>query len=178
MNAASSRRPIEVRENTPPPIENLAAQTQVQDLEYVDLSYYNMANDYPPPHGHGNYIRRDNPRIFFVQDVPTQTRARAAPLAPVCTDLVFRRAHAKPYPPPKVIDAFNDELQQAATGPAPTFNEFPDWGPVPNRRASEVLRQLAILYLNDPNSQLAMIHMEPGYADGVMVVITLKLTDL
>ena len=25
--------------------------------------------------------------------------------------------------------------------------------------------------LNDPNSQLATIRMEPGYADGVMVVI-------
>ena len=63
-------------------------------------------------------------------------------------------------------------------GPAPAFNEFPDQGPVPNGRASEVLRQLAILYLNDPNSQLAMIRMEPDHADGVMVVIALKLTDL
>jgi hypothetical protein len=77
-----------------------------------------------------------------------------------------------------VIDAFNDEVQQAASGPAPAFDEFPDQGPVPNRRATEVLRQLAILYLNDPNSRLVMIRMEPGYADGVMVVIALKLTDL
>jgi len=77
-----------------------------------------------------------------------------------------------------VIDIFNDEAQQAAVGPAPAFDEFPDQGPAPNRRAAEVLRQLAILYLNDPNSQLATIRMEPGYTDGVMVVITLKLTDL
>ena len=77
-----------------------------------------------------------------------------------------------------MIDAFNIEDQQAATGPAPAFDELPDQGPVPNRWATEVLRQLALLYLNDPNSQLAMIRMEPGYADGVMVVIALKLTDL
>jgi hypothetical protein len=77
-----------------------------------------------------------------------------------------------------LIDAINNEVQRAATGPAPAFDEFFDQGPVPNRRASEVLRQLAILYLNDPNSQLATIHMEPGYADGVMVVIALKLTGL
>jgi len=77
-----------------------------------------------------------------------------------------------------VIDGVNDEVQQAAVGPAPAFDEFPDRGPVPNRRATEVLRQLAILYLNDPNSQLAMIRMEPGHGDGVMVVIALKLTDL
>jgi hypothetical protein len=77
-----------------------------------------------------------------------------------------------------VIDVFNDEVQQAAAGPAPTFDDLPDRGPVPNRRASAVLRQLALLYLNDPNSQLTMIRMEPSYADGVMVVIALKLTDL
>jgi hypothetical protein len=77
-----------------------------------------------------------------------------------------------------VVDAFNDEVQQAVTGPGPGAPAFPDQIPVPNRRATEVLRQLAILYLNDPNSQLDMIRMEPGYAGGVMVVITLKLTDV
>ena len=76
-----------------------------------------------------------------------------------------------------MIDSFNEEVQQAATGPAPAFDELPD-RPVPNRRATEVLRQLALLYLNDPNSQLTMLRMEPGYADGVMVVIALKMTDL
>ncbi len=54
----------------------------------------------------------------------------------------------------------------------------PHRGPVPNGGVTEVLRQLAILYLNDPNSQLAMIHMEPGHINEVTVVITLKLTDL
>jgi len=78
-----------------------------------------------------------------------------------------------------VIDTIIDEVQQAAAGPAPAFlDEVPHQSPVPNERASEVLRQLAILYLNDPNSQLTMIRMEPGYADGVMVFIALKLTDL
>ncbi len=55
---------------------------------------------------------------------------------------------------------------------------MPHLGPVPNERASEVLRQLANLYLNDPNSQVTAIRMEPGHADGVTVVINLKLTDL
>ena len=74
-----------------------------------------------------------------------------------------------------MIDAFNNDVQQAAGGLAP---EVPHQDPIPNGRASEVLRQLALLYLNDPNSQLAMIRMEPGHADGVTVVITLKLTNL
>ena len=80
---------------------------------------------------------------------------------------------------PKVIDAFNDEVQQAAAAPAPAFlDEIPYQDSIPNGRASEVLRQLAILYLNDPNSQLAMMRMEPDHVDGVTVVITLKLTNL
>jgi hypothetical protein len=78
-----------------------------------------------------------------------------------------------------VIDAFNDDVQQAAGGPTPAFlDEVPHQDPVPNERASEVLRQLALLYLNDPNSQLVMIRMGPGHADEVTVDFTLKLTNL
>jgi hypothetical protein len=78
-----------------------------------------------------------------------------------------------------VIDAFNDDVQQAAGGPTPAFlDEVPHQDPVPNERASEVLRQLALLYLNDPNSQLVMIRMGPGRADEVTVDFTLKLTNL
>jgi hypothetical protein len=75
--------------------------------------------------------------------------------------------------------AFNDDVQQAAAGPAPAFlSEVPHQDPVPNRRASEVLRQLALLYLNDPNSQLVTIRMGPGHDSEVTVDITLKLTNL
>jgi len=156
VNATGNRRPNEGREDIPPPVENIAAQAQPQDLQYVDMGYYDMANDYPPPQGHRDHIIGDNARI--VQDVPAE-----APFAP----------------PAPEIDAFNDGIQHAAAGPAPAFlDELPHQVPFPNGRASEVLRQLATLYLHDPNSQVAGIRMEPGQADGVMVVITLKLTDL
>ena len=89
MNAAGSRRPNEDRENIPPPVENLVAQAQPQDLQYVDMGYYDMANDYPLPHGHGNHIRGDNARI--VQNVPVPVQA--APPAPVCANLVFWRTY-------------------------------------------------------------------------------------
>ena len=78
-----------------------------------------------------------------------------------------------------MVDTFNDDAQQAAAGPAPAvFDEVPHQDPVPNRRVSEVLRQLALLYLNDPNSQLVMIRMEPGNGEEVTVDFTLKLTNL
>ena len=80
-----------------------------------------------------------------------------------------------------MIDSCNDNVQQAAAGPAPAFlDEVPHQDPVPNgrARASEVLRQLALLYLNDPNSQLVMIRMGPGHGDEVTVDFTLKLTIL
>jgi len=73
-----------------------------------------------------------------------------------------------------------EDLQHVDMGSAPAFfEECLHRGLVPNNgRATKVLRQLAILYLNDQNSQLATIRMEPSYADGVMVVIALKLTGL
>ena len=74
-----------------------------------------------------------------------------------------------------MIDAFDDEIQHAAAGP--DLDELPHQVPVPNGRASEVLRQLATVYLHDPSSQVAGISMEPGQAD-VTVVITLRMTDL
>jgi hypothetical protein len=78
-----------------------------------------------------------------------------------------------------VIEGFNDDVQQAAAGPAPALlNEVPHQDPAPNRRASEVLRQLALPYLNDPNSQLVTIRMGPGHESEVTVDITLKLTNL
>ena len=55
------------------------------------------------------------------------------------------------------------------------FDERSDQGPVPNGTASEILRQLAILYLREPNSQVAMINMEPGHLHGVRLVITVDL---
>jgi hypothetical protein len=78
-----------------------------------------------------------------------------------------------------VIDAFNDDVQQAAVCPAPAFlNEVPHQDPIPNGRASEVLRELALHYLDDPNSQLVMNCMGPGHGDEVTVDFTLKLTNL
>ena len=78
-----------------------------------------------------------------------------------------------------MINTFNNEAHEAAAGHAAAFlSEMPHLGAVPNERASEVLRQLANLYLNDPNSKVAAIRIEPGHADEVTVVINLKLTDL
>jgi len=66
----------------PPPVEDIAAQAQPQDLQYVDMGYYNIAHS-PPPQGHRDHIIGDNAGI--VQGVPVQ----AAPPAPVCTTLIF-----------------------------------------------------------------------------------------
>lgn len=78
-----------------------------------------------------------------------------------------------------MIGTFNDNVQQAAASPTRAFvDEVSHHDPVPNGRVSEALRQLALLYMNDPNSQLATIRMEPGHANEVTVVITLKLTNL
>ena len=58
------------------------------------------------------------------------------------------------------------------------LDELPHQVPAPNGRAAEALRQLATVYLHDPNSEVTGIRMEPGQADEVMVMITVRLTDL
>jgi hypothetical protein len=71
---------------------------------------------------------------------------------------------------------FDDPAWNAAPGPAQAFlGGWPRQGPVPNGLANEVLRQLAILYLREPNSQVDGIHVGPGHTRGVRVVITLDL---
>jgi len=156
VNATDNYRPNEGREDMPPPVVNIAALVQPQDLQYVDMGYY-MAHDYlqVPSQGHRDHIV--GPNAGIVQDVPAQ-----APFAPPAPD----------------IRAFNVDIQvqQAAVGPAPAFlDEVPYQGPVPNELAHDALRQLTLLYLNDPNSQVAMFHMEPSNGDEVTVDITLKL---
>ena len=91
MNAYGNPRQNEGREDMSLPVENVAAhwQARPQDLEDVDIGYYDMANGYPPPQGHRDYFIGDNARI--VQDVPAQ--APFVPPAPVCTDLTLPHTH-------------------------------------------------------------------------------------
>ena len=41
-----------MQHHIPPPVENAAAQTQTQDLRYIDMGYHDMAGDHPPLYGH------------------------------------------------------------------------------------------------------------------------------
>ena len=81
--------------------------------------------------------------------------------------------------PPKEINIFDGPDRNAAADPARAFpDEWPPQGPLPNRQVNEVLRQLAILYLREPNSQVAEINMEPSHAHRIRVAIILELADL
>jgi hypothetical protein len=48
-DAAGNRRPDGHRVDIPPPIENIAARWQLQDLQYDDMEYLGMAHHPPPP---------------------------------------------------------------------------------------------------------------------------------
>ena len=82
------------------------------------------------------------------------------------------------------MDVFYDPALNGPAGPAPVFpDEFPHQDPVPIQwpivpPASEVLRQLAILYLHEPNSQAVVIRMERDHAYGVRVCISLELAGI
>ena len=49
---------------------------------------------------------------------------------------------------------------------------------MPIEPATEVLRRLATRYLNQPDSQVDMVRMEPSLRGGIRVVITVELADL
>jgi len=48
---------------------------------------------------------------------------------------------------------------------------------MPIEPATEVLRRLARRYLDQPDSQVDMVRMEPGLRGGVRVVIAVEFTD-
>lgn len=70
-------------------VENPAAQDQLQNLQYVAIGYYDMANDYySSPYRRHDHIIPDYARV--AQDVPIQ--AHVAPPTPVCADLTLLHA--------------------------------------------------------------------------------------
>lgn len=93
QNVASNNRPYEDRVDIPLPVGNNAAQLQAypQHLQYVDVDYYNIANDYPPLHEHRNHATSINNYAGAALDVPAQPQA--APSDPVYTDLTSPCTH-------------------------------------------------------------------------------------
>ena len=158
-------------------VENHAAQRQPQNLQYLDMDYYDMANVHPPvPPLHEHRDQAIDNYAAAVLDVPAQ--AQAAPPSPVCTGLISSAYMYQTGPFPDEIAIFDGPAWDAAADPVQAFvAEWPPQGPVPNRPSNEVLRQLAILYLREPNSQVTVIRMEPGGAHGVKVFITLELAN-
>jgi hypothetical protein len=81
----------------------------------------------------------------------------------------------------KEINVFHYAGQQGPAGPAEAFlDEWPHRVPDFNEplAARELLRRLANRYLNEPDSQVDVVRIEPGRAGGIRVVITLELADL
>ena len=85
MDAAGNRHQDEVGEDIPPPVENNIARGQPQDPRYDNMAYYNMAYDYPPPHGHPDYGVVDYAGV--AQDDPTDVQGNSQ--AHVCSVLSF-----------------------------------------------------------------------------------------
>ena len=85
MNAAGNLRPVQDWHDTPPPVEYNAAQGQLQGLPYVNMGYYDMANDHLPLHDHRDHAINNYDAVTL--DGPAQ--GQVLPPAPVCTDLIF-----------------------------------------------------------------------------------------
>ena len=78
-----------------------------------------------------------------------------------------------------MFDIFHYADQDELADLAPVFLvERPHQVPIFVGPAREILRRMADRYLNDPDSQVNMIRMEPGTAGGIRVDITLELANL
>jgi hypothetical protein len=77
---------------------------------------------------------------------------------------------------------FGHAPQHVAPWPAPAQAAFPQpfvhRAPTPVQPGTESIRRFANHYLNDPNSQIDMVYMEPGAADRFKVVIILDISDV
>lgn len=73
----------------PPPVEIIAAQAQAQDLQDVDMGFYDIANNDFPPQGHRDHFIGDDARIL--QGDPAQAHVPLPAL--VCTDLTLPHSH-------------------------------------------------------------------------------------
>lgn len=97
----------------------------------------------------------------------------------LCVLTPLFRIHVSNPTSSQEIDIFDGPPRDAAAGPAQDFvDEWPPQGAVPNGPSNDVLRNLAFFYLREPNSQVSLIHLEPGDANGVRVAITLELSNL
>ena len=85
MNAAGNHRAVQDWEYMPPPVENNAAQDQLQNLQNPDMG---NINDHPPLHEHRGHAINNYAGVAL--DVPVQ--AQAAPV-PVCTNLTHSYTH-------------------------------------------------------------------------------------
>jgi hypothetical protein len=78
----------------------------------------------------------------------------------------------------KEIDQFHHAGQDEPADLVQVLDEGLHQVPIINEPAREILRRMANRYLNDPDSQVNMIHIEQGTAGGIRVEITLELADL
>ena len=72
-----------------PAVQHTAVQGQPQDVQYLDMGHYHVADGRPPLHG--NHDHAINSYSGAAPNVPTQ--AQAAPPDPVCTNLICTHTH-------------------------------------------------------------------------------------
>ncbi|KAH9981762.1 hypothetical protein BJV74DRAFT_853968 [Russula compacta] len=158
VNAAGYHQPVGQWEGVPPPVENIAPQSQPQDPWYIGAAYDAMAHYHPPP--------------LAVPDLAAPYEYRDAGINNYARVAQYVRVQGQAIAPPALdMGIFNYAALHAAPGPAGAIFHH---GPVPNEPATEALRQLANRYLQQANTQVDMVGIEQDPAGGFKVVITLK----
>ncbi|KAI9449382.1 hypothetical protein BJY52DRAFT_1215941 [Lactarius psammicola] len=146
----------------PQAVGNLAVQGEMQDPHHIDALHYNAAYYHPPqPHYPEGPHARMQQDVGIAQGIPAQAHAFAP------EDPVQENHHG--------LFGYNVQApgaDQAFPGfqphPAPFFNVPPANG----------LRNLTGRYLNNPDTRINMVWIEPGLGGRFRVWIALELADI
>ncbi|KAH8991397.1 hypothetical protein EDB86DRAFT_2935219 [Lactarius hatsudake] len=145
----------------PQPLGNAAVQDEIQYPHHIDAPNYNPVHYYPPqpPHPEDPYVRMHQEGI--AQGVPVQAHA-FAPAAQENLDGLY--GYGAQFPTADPPEAFH--------------NVWPDPAPLANMLPVNDLRNLIGRNLNNPDTLINMVWIEPGPGGRVKLWIALELADI
>ncbi|KAI9457010.1 hypothetical protein BJY52DRAFT_1274499 [Lactarius psammicola] len=168
------------RGGVPQLVGNVVMQGEMQYPRHIDAPNYNVAHYHPlhPPYPEVPYVHTHRD-VGVVEPVPAQ----AYPFAPVSRTFL-PRVYIQPNHSVQEVQENHDGhfgygAQFPAADPPEAFpGVWPHPAPPANMPPADGLRILAGRYLNNPNTRVSLLRIEPGPDGRFEVWIALDLADI
>ncbi|KAH9036029.1 hypothetical protein EDB83DRAFT_2415390 [Lactarius deliciosus] len=154
------------REGVPQPAGNMVIQGEMQYPPRIDVPDYNMVHYHPPPSPYPEvpyaYIHRD---VGVAEAIPAQA-------LPFALNQEVQGNYDRPFQV-----GYGAQLR-AADPPEAFPGVWPHPAPPANMPLADGLRNLASHYLNNPDTRVNVLQIEPGPGGRFEVWIALDLADI